>query len=85
MWNSENGVSESQTGKKSPESKICTFVYYQINNENLKNEVKNAERREEIIKQVQQENQSKFSIYTERLSQYFIAIFSCNKKKLLIS
>lgn len=33
---------------------------YQINNENLKNEVKNAERREEIIKQVQQENQSKF-------------------------
>ena len=32
----------------------------QINNENLKNEVKNAERREEIIKQVQQENQSKF-------------------------
>jgi len=31
----------------------------QINNENLKNEVKNAERREEIIKQVQQENQSR--------------------------
>ena len=60
MWNSENGVSEGQTGKKSPESKICTFVYFQINNENLKNEVKNAERREEIIKQVQQENQSKF-------------------------
>ena len=65
--------------------KICTFVYYQINNENLKNEVKNAERREEIIKQVQQENQSKFSIYTEGLLQYFIAIFFCNKEKLLTS
>ena len=61
------------------------ILYFQINNENLKNEVKNAERREEIIKQVQQENQSKFSIYTEGLSQYFIAIFSCNKKKLLIN
>ena len=61
------------------------ILYFQINNENLKNEVKNAERREEIIKQVQQENQSKSSIYTEGISQYFIAIFFCNKKKLLIS
>lgn len=59
--------------------KICTFVYYQINNENLKNEVKNAERREEIIKQVQQENQSKSSIYSEGISQFFF----CNKKKVV--
>ena len=61
--------------------KICTFVYYQINNENLKNEVKNAERREEIIKQVQQENQSKSSIYTEGISQFISLQFSSAIRK----
>ena len=56
-------------------------MYYQINNENLKNEVKNAERREEIIKQVQQENQSKFPIYTEGISQFISLQFSSAIRK----
>ena len=59
---------------------IIYFVLncYQINNENLKNEVKNAERREEIIKQVQQENQSKFlfilTLYTNLVFHSFAII-----------
>ena len=74
-WNLLNQIGLNLNSERG----LYTFVYYQINNENLKNEVKNAERREEIIKQVQQENQSKSSIYSEGISQFFF----CNKKKVV--